>query len=419
MTYLQKNDPDVYRVLEGEKKRQREGIELIPSENYVSAEVLEGMGSIFTNKYSEGYPGKRYYGGQEFTDQIENIAIDRAKKLFNVPHANVQPYSGSPANFAVYVATCELGDPIMGLYLFDGGHLTHGWKVSVTGKFYKSIPYHITPEGNFDYDAIHKLAVENKPKLIWAGATAYMKKYEYDKFAQIADDVGAYFAADIAHVAGLIIGGVHPDPVPYAHVITTTTHKTLRGPRGGMIMVTEKGLQKDPDLATKIDKAVFPGLQGGPHDHQTCGIAIALGEAMKPEFKTYAAQIVKNAYVLAEELKKYGFKLIGNGTENHLILVDLQNKNISGKEAEAALDKVGITVNKNTIPNEPKSPFDPSGIRLGTPAITTRGMKEDEMKQVAAWMSDAIEHHMDESHLRKLKEQVKTLCLKFPVPGMD
>ena len=319
----------------------------------------------------------------------------------------------------VYVATCELGDPIMGLYLFDGGHLTHGWKVSVTGKFYKSIPYHITPEGNFDYDAIHKLAVENKPKLIWAGATAYMKKYEYDKFAQIADDVGAYFAADIAHVAGLIIGGVHPDPVPYAHVITTTTHKTLRGPRGGMIMVTEKGLQKDPDLATKIDKAVFPGLQGGPHDHQTCGIAIALGEAMKPEFKTYAAQIVKNAYVLAEELKKYGFKLIGNGTENHLILVDLQNKNISGKEAEAALDKVGITVNKNTIPNEPKSPFDPSGIRLGTPAITTRGMKEDEMKQVAAWMSDAIEHHMDESHLRKLKEQVKTLCLKFPVPGMD
>ena len=418
MSTLQNDDPVAFDILEGEKRRQRDGLELIPSENYISEAVLEGLGSIFNNKYSEGYPGKRYYGGQEFVDQIENLAIERAKKLFGVPHANVQPYSGSPANFAVYVATCAVGDTIMGLNLFDGGHLTHGWKVSITGKFYKSVPYHVTSAGEIDFDEVHRLAQEHKPKLIWAGATAYVKKYNYQKFAEIAESVGAYFAADIAHVAGLIVGGVHPDPAPFADVISTTSHKTLRGPRGGMVMVTHKGLLKDPELATKIDKAVFPGIQGGPHDHQTCALAITLGEALKPSFKAYSAQIVKNAHVLAEELKKYGFTLIGNGTENHLILADLTSKNISGKDAETALDKAGMTVNKNTIPNEKRSPFDPSGIRLGTPAATTRGMKEAEMKQIAAWISEAIEHHTDSAHLQKMKENLKEFCKKFPVPGI-
>lgn len=415
---MQKTDPEAYEILELEKKRQREGIELIPSENYVSSAVLEAMGSIFTNKYSEGYSGKRYYGGQMYVDMIETLAIERAKKLFNVPHANVQPYSGSPANFAVYVAVCELGDPIMGLNLPDGGHLTHGWKVSLTGKFYKSIPYHVKEDGEIDFDELYKLAREHKPKLIWAGATAYTKNYDYEKFAVIADEIGAYFAADIAHVAGLIIGKVHNDPVPYAHIVTTTTHKTLRGPRAGMIMVTEKGLKKDPQLAIRIDKAIFPGMQGGPHDHTTCAIAVTLGEAMKPEFKEYAKQIVSNARTLAQELINYGFKLIGNGTENHLILIDLENKGLTGKEAEHALDLIGITVNKNTVPKEKRSPFDPSGIRLGTPAITTRGMRELEMKLIAKWINDAISHFKDEAYLAKLREEVKKFCVKFPVPGI-
>ena len=302
MADLKKQDLEIEGLIIKEKIRQQSGLEMIPSENYTSPAVLEAMGSILTNKYSEGYPNKRYYAGNEYIDQIEDIARDRAKRLFGVPHVNVQPYSGSPANLAVYLATCDPGDTIMGLNLLDGGHLTHGWKVSATAIFYKSVPYHVKEDGRIDIDEVWKLAREHKPKLIWAGATAYTYQYEFDKFAEIADEVGAYFAADIAHVIGLIVAGVHTNPVEHAHIITTTTHKTLRGPRGGMIMVTDKGLEKDPDLATKIDKAVFPGLQGGPHDHTTAAIAVALGEAAKPEFKEYGQQIVANAKALAASL---------------------------------------------------------------------------------------------------------------------
>src|SRR5579872_1231196 len=325
MRQLPKQDPKLYRFIQEEAKRQREGLEMIPSENYTSQAVRECNGSILTNKYSEGYPHKRYYGGNEFIDHIEDLARDRAKKLFGVESVNVQPYSGSPANFAVYVALCNAGDTVMGLSLTEGGHLTHGWKASATGKYFHSVQYGVKPDGHVDIDQVWKLAKENKPKLIWMGATAYMFEYEFDKFADIADSVGAYLAADIAHVAGLVIAGVHMSPVKYAHIVTTTTHKTLRGPRGGMIMVTKRGLEKDIELPKKIDAAVFPGLQGGPHDHQTAGIATALLEASKPGFKKYGAQIVKNAQALAAELMQNGVKLVGNGTENHLLLLDLTN----------------------------------------------------------------------------------------------
>lgn len=386
-------DPKIYKIIKLEEKRQKEGLEMIPSENYTSKAVMECMGSILTNKYSEGYPRKRYYGGNEYIDQVEVLAQERAKRLFNVEHVNVQPYSGSPANFAVYVAVCNPGDTVMGLNLTDGGHLTHGWKASATGKFFNGLMYHVDNDGRIDMDEVWKMAKEHKPKLIWMGATAYMYQYEYDKFAQVADSVGAYLAADIAHVAGLIVAGAHSNPVPYAHIITTTTHKTLRGPRGGMIMVTKKGLQKDPDLAKKIDAAIFPGLQGGPHDHQTAGIATALLEASKPEFKKYGHQIVKNAKALGVELKKKGIKLIGNGTENHLLLLDLVNVLGAGGGlfASDALGVAGITVNKNTIPLESMSPFYPSGVRLGTPALTTRGVVEKDMAKIAKWIVDAIE----------------------------
>jgi len=394
-------DKKIEKLIKLEEKRQKEGIELIPSENYASTEVRKVLSSYFVNKYSEGYPKKRYYGGNENVDSVEILAIERAKKLFGVPFANVQPYSGSPANLAVYLATCQPGDVIMGQALTAGGHLTHGHSVSATGIYYQSVQYNLKPkilnsksqtnskskiqnlkQDLFDYEQIRKLALKHKPKLIWVGATAYPLKFNYKKFAEIADEVGAYLAADIAHVAGLIAGGVHPSPAPYAHIVTTTTHKTLRGPRGAMIMVTEKGLKKDPELPDKINRAVFPGLQGGPHDNQTAAIAVALNEALQPSFKKYAAQIVKNSQALAKVLKDGGLFLIGGGSENHLILVDLTSTlgKGTGVFAQKALDLAGITLNKNTVPNELASPFYPSGIRLGTPAATTRGMKEKEMR---------------------------------------
>ena len=438
---LTKNDPQISRLIGLESKRQDEGLEMIPSENYVSGAVREAMGSILTNKYSEGFPRHRYYGGNEVIDEIEILAQNRAKTLFGVASANVQPYSGSPANFAVYLATCAPGDTVMGLALTDGGHLTHGWKVSATGIFFNSIQYHVRTDGRIDMDEVWRLAREHKPKLIWMGATAYMFAYDYAKFAEVADAVGAVLAADIAHVAGLIVAGAHPSPVPHAHIVTTTTHKTLRGPRGAMIMVTPGGVKKDPELPGKIDKAIFPGLQGGPHDHQTGAIAVALKEAATPEFKRYGKQIVKNAKALADSLKKEGLKLVGNGTENHLILLDLVNifGPGGGIFAQDALGAAGITVNKNTIPKDPSSPFYPSGVRLGTPALTTRGMKEKEMKAIAKWIAQAIREISDSrlladkeariAYIKKfkaavgkrkpllaIKAQIKQLTRRFPLP---
>lgn len=438
---LRERDPEVYQILDRERQRQREGVELIPSENYVSEAVLEALGTIFTNKYSEGYPGRRYYGGNENVDDVERLAQDRAKKLFGVPHANVQPYSGSPANLAVYLATCQPGDPIMGQNLPDGGHLTHGWKVSVTGTYYRSVPYHVRSNGYIDFDEVWQLAREHRPHLIWCGATAYAREFPFEKFAEVADEIGAVFAADIAHIAGLVIAGVHKSPVPYAHIVTTTTHKTLRGPRGAMIMVTQKGLDKDSELAERIDRAIFPGLQGGPHDHTTAAIAVALGEAAQPSFREYGRQIVSNAKALAQGLLRRGFKLVTGGTDNHMILLDLTPGGPGrGVFLQEALDRVGITVNKNTIPGEPSSAFYPSGIRLGTPAATTRGMREAEMDRIAGWMADVAdevgEFKLPEgreeraAQLRKfrraieenrrlaaMREDVRSFCLRFPVPG--
>lgn len=436
---LKQTDSKVAEIILKELDRQQDGLELIPSENYVSKAVLEAMGTVLTNKYSEGYPGKRYYGGQEWIDAVERLAIERTKKAFGVPHANVQPYSGTPANFAVYMATCNAGDTIMGHSLPDGGHLTHGWKTSFSGILYKSVQYHVKPDGYIDFDEVWKLAREYKPKLIWVGASAYAREFPFEEFAKVADEVNAYLAADIAHVAGLVIGGVHKSPVPYAHIITTTTHKTLRGPRGAIVMVTQKGLDKDPELADKIDKAVFPGLQGGPHDQTTAAIAVALGEALKPEFREYAEQIVKNAKALAEELMRNGLKLVSDGTDNHLMLIDLtpfgKGKGIFVQEA---LDLAGITLNKNTIPADPSSPYYPSGVRLGTPAITSRGMKEDEMKLIANWIVHVINEVKDyqlpenkdertvylkkfreeitnNAVIKKVRQEVLELCKQFPL----
>lgn len=434
-------DHEISTLLEQERKRQKEGLEMIPSENYVSPAVLEAMGSILTNKYSEGYPYKRYYGGNEFIDEIETVAIERAKKLFGVPHANVQPYSGSPANLAVYMATCQPGDTIMGLDLTHGGHLTHGWKVSATGVFYKAILYHVKGDsGEIDFEELKKLVKEHKPKLIWVGATAYVYEFPFKKLAELAESVGAYLAADIAHVTGLVIAGAHASPIPYAHIVTTTTHKTLRGPRGAMILVTKKGLKKDPDLADKIDRAVFPGLQGGPHDHTTAAIAVALKEANTASFKKYGKQIARNAKFLGKELMKKGIKLVGNGTQNHMLLVDLIPifGPGGGYFAQYASDVAGITYNKNTIPGEPMSPFYPSGIRLGTPALTTRGMKEKEMKKIAQWIARVLavvkdyrlpekkeerKPYMDNfkkavhrnAKLKKIRSEIKQFASKFPI----
>ena len=433
---LKKQDPAIYKAILAETKRQEEGLELIPSEIAASAAVIEALGSVLTNKYSEGYPRKRYYGGQENIDTIEEIAQERAKKLFGVPHANVQPYSGSPANLAVYVAVCNPGDVVLGQNLPDGGHLTHGWKASATSMFYKTIGYHVNEDGYLDLEEIERLAKKNKPKLIWVGATAYVREFPFEKMAKIADKVGAYLAADIAHIAGLVISGAHKSPAKFAHIITTTTHKTLRGPRGGMIMVTHKGLKKDPDLAKKIDQAIFPRLQGGPHDHQTAAIAVALGEAMKPSFKTYGHQVVKNAKALAKALMTRGVKIVTDGTDNHMILIKCGKGR--GVFLQDALDAAGITLNKNTIPKDPSSPFYPSGVRLGTPFITVRGMKEKEMEKLADWIAQVMEEIKDfqfpsdkakikptlikfrkfvagNKELKKIKSEVKKLCAKFPL----
>lgn len=420
---LSETDIEVFNAINGEIKREDEGLELIPSENYVSKAVMQAMGSVLNNKYSEGYPGKRYYGGQEFTDIVETLAIERAKKLFNAEHVNVQPYSGSPANLAAYLAVMKPGDKLMGLALSQGGHLTHGHKVSQTGKLFKAVQYELDPETKtLDYDAIRKLAEKEKPQVIVSGYTAYPREIDFKEFAEIAKDVGAYSMADIAHIAGLIAGGVHPSPFPHMDIVTTTTHKTLRGPRGGMIMCKDDDRLHEKyhsdskyNLAQLIDRSVFPGLQGGPHMNIIAGKAVAFEEDLQPEFKEYAAQVVKNAKALADALMEYGFELVSGGTDNHLILIDLTNKGITGMQAEKALDKAGITLNKNTVPFDPRPPFDPSGIRLGTPAITTRGMKESEMKEIASFMNEALENINNDSKLKEIKQKVKDLCSNYPL----
>lgn len=410
-------DPEINNLITKELIRQKEVLNLIPSENYVSLEILKVVGSVLMNKYSEGYPRKRYYQGNTNIDGIEQLAIERAKKLFNVAHVNVQPYSGSPANLAVYNAVCEKGDTITGLNLPEGGHLTHGWKVSITAQFYNSVPYHLTPEGYIDFNEVRRITQEHKPKLIWCGATAYPREFPFEEFAKIADECGAYFVADIAHIAGLVAGGAHKSPADYAHIITTTTHKTLRGPRGGMIMVTKKGLEKDPDLAKKIDRAVFPGLQGGPHQNTIAGIAIALKDAATPEFQTYAHQIVKNSKALAQSLMLNNVSLVSGGTDNHLILIDLTSSlGIGmGKEVAIALENANICTNANSIPKDLSTPFKPSGIRIGTPILTTRGMKESEMHQIADWMAKIIHNRFDTDLQKEIAGKVKELCSRFPV----
>lgn len=411
---LNKQDSQISKLIALETNRQKTTLQMIPSENHCSPAVREALGSLLTDKYAEGYPGKRYYGGNQFIDKVEELCINRAKKLFKVEHVNVQPHSGSPANAAVYVAICQPGDHVMGLALPMGGHLTHGTKVSFGGKFFNAMQYGVDEKTHLlDYDEIEKLAKEHKPKLMWVGATAYPRLFDWRRLGKIADSVGAYLAADIAHIAGLVAGGAHPSPVPFVHIVTTTTHKTLRGPRGGMIMVTKKGLQKDADLPKKIDKAVFPGLQGGPHENSIAAIAVCLKEASVPVFKKYAAQIVKNAKALAEALKKYGFDLVSGGTDNHLLLIDLRSKNITGADAQDLLEKAGISTNKNSIPFDPAGPFKPSGLRLGTPAITTRGMKEKEMKLIAGFINEIIENR---ASARKVAAEVGNLCKKFPLP---
>ncbi len=419
-------DSDVFNAIKREHKRVEESVELIPSENFVSKAVLQAMGSIFTNKYSEGYPGKRYYGGNEFVDVIESLAIERAKKLFGAEHANVQPHSGSPANMAVFFALLNQGDTFMGLDLSAGGHLTHGSPVNFSGKQYKCVPYNVNKETELlDYDVIRKLARENKPRMIISGLTAYPRKIDFKAFQEIAEEVGAYHMSDIAHIAGLCCTGVHENPTPYADIVTTTTHKTLRGPRSGMILCKTND-RLDPqgkkNLAQKIDFAVFPGLQGGPHDHITAAKAVALKEAMQPEFKAYAQQIVKNSKALASTLMDNGLELVTGGTDNHLIVIKLVNKGLTGKgkEVQTALDEAGITTNKNTIPYEPASPFNPSGIRLGTPAVTTRGFKESEMKVIGESISKVIDHVNDKAMIAKVRQDIKEMCSHFPIyPNLD
>jgi glycine hydroxymethyltransferase len=410
---LEQVDPAVAGLIEQEFERQSQTICLIPSENHVSAAVLTALGSVFTNKYSEGYAHRRYYEGQQVIDELEPLAIERAQKLFGVEHANVQPYSGSPANLAVYMAFLEPGDTVMGMALPMGGHLTHGWGVSATGKWFHAVQYGVRPEsGLVDMDEVRELARKERPKLIFCGGTAIPRTIDFPAFAEVASEIGAILVADIAHIAGLIAGGVHPSPVGHAQVLSTTTHKTLRGPRGAMLMCTE-------EHATAIDKAVFPGLQGGPHDNTTAAIAVALGEASRPDFSTYAAQIVANAKVLAEALFERGFNLVSGGTDNHLILVDLTSKDVPGKIAAKALDRARLTLNYNTVPFDQRKPFDPSGIRLGTPAATTRGMKEPEMLAIARWIDEGVEaaKREDESAIERIAGEVLELTGAFPIPG--
>lgn len=411
MSSLKAYDRAIYDAIKHEEKRQQEGLELIPSENYVSVAVLEAMGSVLTNKYSEGYIGNRYYGGCENIDAVEQIAIDRLKQLFDAEHVNVQPLSGAPANLAVYLGLLKAGDTILGMDLTHGGHLTHGHPVTHMAKLFNFVRYKTNTDGKIDLDNLETMAREHKPKLILVGYSAYSREIDYSNIKAIADKVGALTMADIAHIAGLIAAGEMNNPVPLFDVVTSTTHKTLRGPRGGIIMCKK-------DHAKKIDKSVFPGLQGGPHENNIAAKAVAFKEAMEPTFKEYAKQIRRNAKVLEEELHKRDYKLMFGGTENHLLLIDVTNKGLSGKEAQIGLDKAGITCNKNMIPDDTRSPMDPSGIRIGTPAITTRGMKEAEMHLIAAWIDTCIQNHTDEAILAKAKAEVKELCLKFPVPGL-
>lgn len=422
------DDKDVAKLITSEEKRQREGLELIPSENYVSRDVLDALGSVFTNKYSEGYPGKRYYGGQDFTDPLEELAIDRAKQLFGADHANVQPHSGAPANVAVYFAWLEPGETVLGMKLDHGGHLTHGHPVTTMAKLYNFVRYGIKDKetGEIDFDEMRRVALKEKPKIILAGFSGYPRNLDYAKFAEIGKEVGAMLMADMAHIAGLIAGKALPNPFDFGfHVITTTTHKTLRGPRGGMILTkgtvgnplkpVEKTLQ---NLPTLIDRQVFPGFQGGPHMNNTAAKAVALGEAQRPEFQDYAKQILSNAKRLADQMMKRGFKLVTNGTDNHLIMADVYTSfKVDGREVQNILDHIGLSANCNSIPDDPLPPFKPSGLRLGTPAITTRGLKEQHMDQVAEWLAQAIKNRHDDQILNKLSNEVKEFSLGFPLPS--
>ena len=430
----------ISELIKQEEKRQQDTLMMIPSENYASKDVRNAVGSVLMNKYSEGYSGKRYYQGNGFIDEIESFTIEKAKKLFGVEHVNVQPYSGSPANSAVLFALLNPGDKIMGLKLSSGGHLTHGHPdITFSGKFFKSVQFGTKDDGIVDYDEVEKLAKKEKPNLMFIGTTAYPLVLNWKRFGEIADSIGAYLVADASHVAGLILAGAYPSPVKYAHVVTTTTHKTLRGPRGAMIMVTKKGVAKDSELPSKIDRAVFPGLQGGPHNNTTAGIAIALSEAERPEFKKYGMQVVANAKLLAEELKKGGLTIVTGKTECHLIVVDLRPLNLSGNVVAEALEVAGIILNRNSVPNDPSPPFIPSGIRMGTPGLTTRGMKEKEVKQIAGWILEVVDHVKDsqlpkekgeraefmrkfrigiikDKFLKDIALKVKTLSSKFPMP---
>ncbi len=409
---LSERDPEIFQLIKQEERREADKIRLIASENYASRAVLEATGSVLTNKYSEGYANKRYYEGQQVIDQVENLAISRMKELFGAEHVNVQPYSGSPANLSVYLAFCQPGDPVLGLALPAGGHLTHGWKVSITGKYFNSVGYGVNEDDHrINFDEVARLAREHKPKLLWAGTTAYPRTLDFAKFREIADEVGAILVADIAHISGLVAGGVHPSPIGIADVVTSTTHKTLRGPRGGVVMCKA-------EHASAIDRAVFPGLQGGPHNHTTAGIAVAAKEALTPEFKKYAAQIVENAKTLAEGLAQKGFNLVTGGTDNHLVLVDLTPKNVPGKVAAQALDRAGIVCNYNSIPFDPRKPFDPSGIRIGTSSVTSRGMGPDEMKRLAAWCDEVVSAPDDEKVIQRVEKEVKEMCDSFPAPGL-
>ena len=403
-------DTEIQEAINKELSRQRDKLEMIASENIVSKAVMQAQGSILTNKYAEGYPGKRYYGGCEYVDIVEQLAIDRAKKLFGAEYANVQPHSGAQANTAVYFALLEPGDTILGMNLTDGGHLTHGSPVNISGKYFKIIPYGVDKETErIDYDELERLAKEHQPKLIVGGASAYSRVIDFERMAQIAKSVGAYFMVDMAHIAGLVAAGLHPSPVPYADVVTTTTHKTLRGPRGGLILC------RDAEFGKQFNKAIFPGIQGGPLMHVIAAKAVAFKEALSDEFKVYQQQVLDNAKALADELVKKGFRIVSSGTDNHLMLVDLRSKNITGKEAQFLLDEIGITANRNTIPFEPLSPFVTSGIRLGTPALTTRGLKEEDIREVADIIADVIENREDSAVIEAAKAKVQAICKKFPL----
>lgn len=410
LTNLKTVDPEIQKAIDQELSRQREKLEMIASENIVSTAVMQAQGSILTNKYAEGYPGKRYYGGCEYVDVVEQLAIDRAKKLFGAEYANVQPHSGAQANTAVYFALLEPGDTILGMNLTDGGHLTHGSPVNISGKYFKIIPYGVDKETErIDYDELERLAKEHQPKLIVGGASAYSRVIDFERMAQIAKSVGAYLMIDMAHIAGLVAAGLHPSPVPYADVVTTTTHKTLRGPRGGLILC------RDAEFGKQFNKAIFPGIQGGPLMHVIAAKAVAFKEALSDEFKVYQQQVLDNAKALADELVKKGFRIVSSGTDNHLMLVDLRSKNITGKEAQFLLDEIGITANRNTIPFEPLSPFVTSGIRLGTPALTTRGLKEEDIREVADIIADVIENREDSAVIEAAKAKVQAICKKFPL----